>query len=105
MSMPVPVPIAPTAGGLPTPLIDCSEPLFISATAVTPAVNGTHLTWAGMVFLSDGSLTMMLSELATVPVDSEITKFGSGPPEEPPRPRLRPSDRPTMTTTAAAMMA
>ena len=38
---PVFVPMASVAGGLPTPLMACTEPLFISAIAVTPASNGT----------------------------------------------------------------
>ena len=60
-------PIAPTTGGLPTPLIACRLPLRISAIAVTPASNGTKWSSAGMVLASAGSLSMMLSELATVP--------------------------------------
>ena len=38
---PMPVPMASVVGGLPTPLMACTEPLFISAIAVTPASNGT----------------------------------------------------------------
>jgi hypothetical protein len=66
-STPVFVPIAPTTGGLPTPLIACRLPLRISAIAVTPASNGTKCRCAGMVLARAGSLSRMLSELATVP--------------------------------------
>ena len=59
--------MAPTTGGLPTPLMACRLPLRISAMAVTPASNGTKRSWAGIVLASDGSLWMMRSELATVP--------------------------------------
>jgi hypothetical protein len=38
---PVPLPMASVAGGLPTPLMAWTAPLFISAIAVTPASNGT----------------------------------------------------------------
>ena len=38
---PVLSPMAAVTGGLPTPLIAWTEPLFISAMAVTPASNGT----------------------------------------------------------------
>jgi hypothetical protein len=51
---PVLSPMAAVAGGLPTPLMACTEPLFISAMAVTPASNGTVCTCAGMSFSSDG---------------------------------------------------
>ena len=63
----VSVPIAPTTGGLPTPLIACSLPLRISAIAVTPASNGTKRSLAGIVLARLRALSMMLSELATVP--------------------------------------
>ena len=66
-STPVFVPMAPTTGGLPTPLMAWRLPLRISAIAVTPASNGTKCRCAGIVLASAGSLSMMLSELATVP--------------------------------------
>ena len=37
----VPLPMAAVTGGLPTPLMAWTAPLFISAIAVTPASNGT----------------------------------------------------------------
>ena len=64
---PVPLPIAPTTGGLPTPEIACSEPLRSSAMAVTPASNGTNFSLPGIALASDGWLAMMLSEFATLP--------------------------------------
>ena len=64
---PVFVPMAPTTGGLPTPLMACRLPLRISAMAVTPALKGSNFRVAGMVLASDGSLAMMPSELTTFP--------------------------------------
>jgi hypothetical protein len=65
------------SGGLPTPLMACTAPLFISAIAVTPASNGTYFSWAGMSLASAGWLSMMLSGLATEPWLTEMVKLGS----------------------------
>ena len=59
--------MAPTTGGLPTPLMAWSDPLRISAMAVTPALNGTKCSLAGIDLVSEGWLSMMLSALATFP--------------------------------------
>ena len=56
----VPVPMAPTTGGLPTPLMACRLPLRISAMAVTPASNGTKRSLAGIVLARAGLLSRML---------------------------------------------
>ena len=66
-------------------------------------MNGTQRTWAGIVAFSALSLTMMLSELATVPVDREIVKPGSGAAEPPPV--AAQIETAAMTATAAVMAA
>src|SRR5271165_2438866 len=81
----VPLPMAAVTGGLPTPLMDCTEPPRISAMAVTPASNGTMCRCAGMVFCSDDWLKMMPSAVAMLPWPTETVKLGSAAdPELPP---------------------